>query len=163
MEVKKTVIDEKAHLEKVRDKRVIIITDKLVFHSTEIALLKKALKAGNKAKEILGIVFNDKTCLISTTVELKVRQQIEKHMNASITLAKELIKITELEGIVAPESIVPLGTIDLNQGYAEIGEENIYTYNLSYATITDGEYRLSQHKPYSVLKNTTVKNLLISP
>lgn len=154
------------HEEKVKNDKLVKITNKLIFHSTEIALAKKALKLKTKAQNLIDLILSDRTKLINSAVELQLREKIEKHLSASRKLAVELINITELVDIIDPEVVVPFGVIDLNNGYAELvpisDKGSIYTYNLSYATITEGEYKIGQDKPYSVIKNTTIKNLLSS-
>lgn len=156
--------------EKVKNDELVKITNKLIFHSTEIALAKKALKLKTKVQSLIDLIISDRTKIVNSAVDLQLREKIEKHLKASRALAGKLIIITELVDIIDPDTMVPFGAIDLNRGYAElvaISEKNnedfiIYTYNLSYATITKGEYKGGQDKPYCVIKNTTIKNLLSS-
>ena len=104
----------------IREKRTIQITKGIIYHSIQIALLRKILREASFSHSLLQLVFDKSTDTENTTIELQARQQFEKHLKAALKLAKELIKITELEGIIDPTVVVPLGTKDLLNGYAEL-------------------------------------------
>lgn len=141
-----------------RDARSLVITNKIIFHSVEIAILKSIFNNNNKQLSLIKHVLSTRESLINTTIELQLRARMEAHNSALLKLAKEFIHINNLDNIIDPSNIL-LGTVDMQKGYAELlakDGQTIYTYNLSYGIITKGEYKPTQFKPYSVLTNTTL-------